>query len=381
MAKDYYDTLGVDRSATDSEIKSAYRKLAMKYHPDRNPDDAQAEQRFKELAEAWDVLKDADKRSAYDRMGHAAFEQAASGGGGSGFGSGFGGFGNSSGSGFDFFDDVFNDLMGGGRGQKRAQRGSDLRYNMEIGLEEAFSGTRKTIRVPTHTPCDDCNGNGSADSSGPVTCSICHGQGKIRQSQGFFAIERTCPNCQGNGKVIKNPCRGCSGTGLTEKASSLEVEIPAGVDEGSRIRLTGKGEFGPNGTPPGDLYIFISVRPHNFFQRDGSDLVCRVPIPMITAALGGTVETPTIDGKRLRIDIKPGTQNGHQLRLRCKGMSVLRRSSRGDMYIHIVVEVPVNLSTEQRKHLEAFKESCKGCNIHPETEGFFDKLKSFVSKF
>jgi len=372
MAKpDYYETLGVDRGADDAALKSAYRKLAMKFHPDRNPDDASAEAKFKEANEAYDVLKDADKRAAYDQFGHAAFENGGGGGGG-GFGGGFA----------DIFDEMFGDFTsrGGGRAGNRggAAHGADLRYNMQISLEDAFRGRETQIRVPTAVSCGDCNGSGAAKGSHPSTCGGCQGRGKVRAQQGFFTIERTCPACNGAGQVIEDPCKTCGGAGRTRKEKTLKVTVPAGVEDGTRIRLSGEGEAGAQGGSAGDLYIFIAVAPHRMFQRDSADLHLRVPIPMTTAAIGGSVEVPTIEGKRAKVTVPGGTQSGHQFRLRGKGMSVLRSQARGDMYIDVVVETPVNLSKRQEELLREFdgEKPAKGkTTTSPESEGFFSRVK------
>jgi len=374
MAKpDYYETLGVDRGADDAALKSAYRKLAMKFHPDRNPDDASAEAKFKEANEAYDILKDADKRAAYDQFGHAAFENGGGGGGGgSGFGGGFA----------DIFDEMFGDFTsrGGGRAGNRggAAHGADLRYNMQISLEDAFRGRETQIRVPTAVSCGDCNGSGAAKGSHPSTCGGCQGRGKVRAQQGFFTVERTCPACNGAGQVIEDPCKTCGGAGRTRKEKTLKVTVPAGVEDGTRIRLSGEGEAGAQGGSAGDLYIFIAVAPHRMFQRDSADLHLRVPIPMTTAAIGGSVEVPTIEGKRAKVTVPGGTQSGHQFRLRGKGMSVLRSQARGDMYIDVVVETPVNLSKRQEELLREFdgEKPAKGkTTTSPESEGFFSRVK------
>ncbi|MAI49248.1 MAG: molecular chaperone DnaJ [Rhodospirillaceae bacterium] len=373
MAKtDYYETLGVKRDADGSALKSAYRKLAMKYHPDRNPDDAAAEAKFKEANEAYDVLKDVEKRAAYDQYGHAAFENGgpSQGGGGFGFGGG-GGFA-------DIFDEMFGDFGGGGRSQGGTTHGADLRYNMQISLEDAYNGRETHIRVPTAVSCEDCNGTGAAKGSRPSTCGTCHGRGKVRAQQGFFTIERTCPTCNGAGQVIENPCSSCSGTGRVRKEKKLKVSIPAGVQDGTRIRLSGEGEAGSMGGQAGDLYIFVAVAPHRMFQRDSADLHLRVPIPMATAAMGGSVEVPTIEGKRAKVTVPKGTQSGHQFRLRNKGMSVLRSQARGDMYIDVNVETPVNLSKRQEELLREFagEKPAKGqTTTSPESEGFFSRVK------
>lgn len=372
MAKqDYYELLGVAKGASADEIKKAYRKMAMQYHPDRNQGDKDAEHKFKEINEAYDVLKDEQKRAAYDRFGHAAFENGR--GGGPGFG---GGFDFGGGGGFaDIFDEMFGEFMGGRRGGGAASgRGQDLRYNLEISLEEAFKGTQATVRVPTTVACDGCNGSGAAAGTQPVTCPTCQGHGKVRAQQGFFTIERTCPGCHGQGRVIKDACKTCGGQGRLRKEKTLQVNIPAGVEDGTRIRLAGEGEAGLRGAPPGDLYIFLAIAPHPIFQRDTANIHCRVPIPMTTAALGGTVEVPTIEGSRTKVTVPPGTQSGHQFRIKGKGMSVLRSQQRGDMYIQAVVETPVNLTKKQQELLREFDNAGKE-GSHPQSEGFFAKVK------
>ena len=372
MAKaDYYKVLGVSAKADDAEIKKAYRKLAMQHHPDRNPGDAEAERKFKEVSEAYEVLKDAEKRAAYDQFGHAAFEQG--GPGGPGGGPGFGGFA----SGFaDIFDEMFGDFGQGGRGGgPGVGRGADLRYNMEITLEDAFHGKEATVRVPTSVGCAACSGSGSEGGTAPEACGMCHGNGRVRTQSGFFTVERTCPQCQGVGKVIKTPCSTCGGAGRVQKEKTLSVKVPQGVEDGTRIRLAGEGEAGLRGGPTGDLYIFLGLKPHRFFQRDGADIHCRVPIPMTTAVLGGTIEVPTVDGARARLTIPVGTQTGNQFRLRGKGMTVLRSSSRGDMFVQAVVETPVNLSKQQQDLLRAFAEQSDNASQHPQSHGFFAKVK------
>lgn len=378
MAKrDYYECLGVSKDADAGELKKAYRKLAMQYHPDRNPDDAEAEKSFKEVNEAYEVLKDDDKRAAYDRFGHAAFEGGGPGGGGFG-GGGFGGGGQ---GGFaDIFEEMFGDFMGGGGrgpgGGGGPGRGSDLRYNMEVTLEEAFDGQKTDIRVPTSVVCDSCTGTGGEGGAAPVTCGTCGGAGRVRSQSGFFTVERGCPTCQGTGQTIADPCRACGGAGRTQKDKTLSVNIPAGVEEGTRIRLAGEGEAGLRGAPAGDLYIFISVKPHRFFKRDQADIYVRVPVPMTVASLGGQIEVPTIEGKLVRVTIPEGTPTGHQLRLRGKGMKVLRTESRGDMFVQIFVETPVNLTKKQKELLKEFTGDDKQVKKHsPESTGFLDKVK------
>jgi molecular chaperone DnaJ len=372
MAKrDYYEVLGVARDAGGEDIKKAFRKLAMQYHPDRNSGDKSAEHRFKEINEAYEVLKDEQKRAAYDRFGHAAFEHGSAGGARAG------GFEAHFGAGFaDIFDEMFGDFMGGGRrGAEAATRGSDLRYNMEITLEEAFLGKKTTIRVPTSVGCESCSGTGAEAGARPIACATCHGRGRVRASQGFFTVERTCPTCHGAGQIIEKPCKSCQGTGRTRKEKTLAVNIPAGVDDGTRIRLAGEGEAGLRAAPPGDLYIFLSIAPHRFFQRDGANIFCRVPIPLTRAALGGTIEVPTVDGTRARVNVPAGTQSGAQFRLREKGMTVLRAKGRGDMYIEVAVETPVNLTKKQKELLEQFEKAGTSKSTSPESEGFFAKVK------
>ncbi len=365
--QDYYELLGVARGAGLPEIKKAYRALAMKYHPDRNAGNEEAERKFKEVSEAYEVLKDDQKRAAYDRFGHAAFEN--------GVGGRPGGFDfNFSGGFADIFEEMFGDVMGGRRA--RGGRGNDMRFNLEISLEEAFSGKQATIRVPGSVTCEPCSGSGAAGGAEPAACRTCGGIGKIRTQQGFFTIERTCPSCGGAGKVITDPCRNCGGSGRVRKDRSLQVSIPAGVEDGTRIRLAGEGEAGLHGAPPGDLYIFLTVRPHPLFQRDGADIYCRVPIPMVTAALGGPVEVPVVDGGRAEVTIPAGAQAGAQFRLRGKGMTVLHSKSRGDMYVQVQVETPVSLNKRQRELLEEFHRE-GGEKTHPESHGFFAKAKEF----
>ncbi|MCK6441559.1 molecular chaperone DnaJ [Elstera cyanobacteriorum] len=379
MAKqDYYELLGVSRTASADDLKKAYRKLAMQYHPDRNPGDAAAELKFKEISEAYDVLRDDDKRAAYDRFGHAAFE----GGGRGGAGGAGGGFDFNFASGFaDIFDEVFGEFMGGGRrgGGATSGRGSDLRYNLEISLEDAFAGTTAKIQVASSIVCEACDGSGAEAGSKPVSCPTCSGMGKVRAQQGFFTIERPCPTCGGAGRVIEKPCKVCAGAGRTRQEKTLSVTIPAGVEDGTRIRLTGEGEAGVRGAPAGDLYIFLSIRPHRIFQRDGANIFYRVPIPMTTAALGGQIEVPSIDGSRVKIVIPAGTQTGHQFRLRGKGMSVLRSNQRGDMYVETSVETPVNLTPRQQELLREFDAAGEADQTHPQSSGFFQRVKEFFA--
>ena len=378
MAKrDYYEVLGVGREASEEDLKKAYRKLAMKWHPDRNQGDKEAEAKFKELNEAYDVLKDAEKRAAYDRFGHAAFEQGGPGQGGGGFGGG-----NPFGGAFeDIFEEMFGRFGGGGRGRGGATgRGADLRTQIEISLEEAFAGTKAAVRIPTSVACEACKGVGAEGgaSSGVQTCTGCGGAGKVRAQQGFFLIERTCPTCGGSGRTIKNPCKVCQGAGRVQRDRTLNVSIPPGVEDGTRIRLAGEGEAGLRGAPAGDLYVDVAVKPHPIFQRDGANIYIRVPLRMTQAALGGHVEVPSIDGGRARVTIPAGSQTGDQFRLRGKGFSVLRSAARGDMFVQVSVETPQNLTPKQRELLEQFEaEAAKGGKTHPESEGFFAKVKEF----
>ena len=377
MAKrDYYQILGVDRNATEHDLKAAFKKHAKACHPDMNPGDKAAEQKFKELAEAYEALKDPQKRAAYDRFGHAAFE------GGMGGRPGQGGFGPDFASSMsDIFDDLFGEFMGGRRGgpqrgRSGRERGADVRYNMEITLQEAYAGKNAQIRVPTSVACETCSGSGAKTGTKPVTCHTCGGVGKVRASQGFFTIERTCHSCQGRGEVIDDPCPSCSGSGRVTKERTLSVNIPAGVEDGTRIRLAGEGEAGLRGGPPGDLYIFLSIKPHSFFQRDGADIFCKVPISMTTASLGGQVDVPTLEGTSTRVRIPEGTESAKQFRLKGKGMPVLRSKTTGDMYIQVDVETPKNLSRRQRELLDEFERESRK-ETSPESHGFFAKVKDF----
>jgi molecular chaperone DnaJ len=378
MAKrDYYDVLGAKKGASAEELKKAYRTKAKELHPDRNSDNPNAEAQFKEVNEAYDVLKDADKKAAYDRYGHAAFEGGMGGGGQrGGFSGGQGDFGSAF---SDVFEDLFGDFMGrgggGGGGRSRAQRGSDLRYNLRVSLEEAYAGVPKTINVPTSIACDSCRGTGAEGGSEPTTCPTCSGMGKVRAQQGFFTVERTCPTCNGAGQIVKNPCKSCHGHGRIEKERALSVNIPAGVETGTRIRLAGEGEAGLRGGPTGDLYIFIEVKEHPIFQRDSAHLFCRVPISFATAALGGEVEVPTIDGGKARVKVPAGSQTGKQMRLRAKGMPALRGGSVGDMLLELSVETPVNLTSRQKELLREFEALSEDNN--PEGRSFFSKVKGF----
>ncbi|WP_170364403.1 molecular chaperone DnaJ [Ruegeria arenilitoris] len=371
--RDYYEVLGVSKGASADEIKKAFRRKAKELHPDRNKDNPDAEALFKEANEAYDVLRDAEKKAAYDRFGHAAFENGMGGGQrGAGFGSG-----DFSSAFSDVFDDLFGDFMGGqrGGGGRRAARGSDLRYNLRVSLEEAYSGLQKTINVPTAVACSSCEGTGAEGGVEPTTCPTCSGMGKVRAQQGFFTVERSCPTCAGLGQIIKNPCKSCHGSGRVEKERALSVNIPAGVETGTRIRLAGEGEAGMRGGPPGDLYIFVEVTPHKLFERDGPNLYCRVPVSMAKAALGGSIEVPTIDGGRGRVQIPAGSQSGRQMRLRAKGMPALRGGGIGDMFIELAVETPVNLTARQKELLQEFDDL--GEDNHPESKSFFSSVKSF----
>jgi len=380
MAKrDYYEVLGLSKGASADEIKKAYRKKAKELHPDRNKDNPTAEKEFKEAGEAYDVLKDPDKKAAYDRFGHAAFEGGMGGGGGGARpGGGFGGGQGDFASAFsDVFDDLFGDFMGGGRGggRQRAARGSDLRYNLRVTLEEAYTGLQKSINVPSSVACDACSGSGAEGGAEPTTCPTCSGMGKVRAQQGFFTVERTCPTCSGMGQIIKNPCKVCHGHGRVEKDRTLSVNIPPGVETGTRIRLAGEGEAGMRGGPAGDLYIFIEVAPHEIFQREDNNLFCRVPVSMAAAALGGDIEVPTIDGGRIRVKIPEGSQSGRQMRLRGKGMPALRGGAPGDMFIELAVETPVNLTARQKELLREFTGLSE--NNNPESKSFLSSVKSF----
>jgi molecular chaperone DnaJ len=370
MAKrDYYETLGVQRGASDADIKTAFRKQAKQCHPDYYPGDKEAEHRFKELNEAYEILKDGQKRAAYDRFGHAAFEQG--GGQGPGFGADFA----------SSFSDIFEDLfgMGGRRGGGRGgrERGADLRYNMEITLEEAYAGKTAQVRIPTSVTCEACSGSGAKPGSKPKTCATCGGAGKVRHTQGFFTLERTCVACQGRGQVIENPCPNCVGSGRVTRERTLSVNVPPGVEDGTRIRLAGEGEAGMRGGAQGDLYIFLSLAPHQFFQRDGADLHCRVPISMVTAALGGAFDVPTIDGGQTKVKVPEGTQSNRRFRLAGKGMPVLRTRQHGDMYVQVLVETPQKLTKKQKELLQEFDKH-SSTETQPEAAGFFSKVKDFL---
>jgi molecular chaperone DnaJ len=375
MAKrDYYEVLGLKRNAGDQDIKNAFRKLAKEYHPDCNPGDSESERRFREVNEAYEVLKDPRKRAAFDRYGHAAFEGGSGAAGAHGFGADF------SASMSEIFDDLFGEFMGGrgrgGRGRTARERGADLSYNMEISLGDAYAGKVAQIKVPTSVTCEACAGSGAEAGSSPVSCPTCAGYGKVRASQGFFTIERTCPNCMGRGEIIQNPCTSCSGQGRVTRERMLSVNIPAGVEDGTRIRLGGEGEAGIRSGPPGDLYIFLSVGQDEIFQRDGADLFCKVPITITTAALGGQLEVPTIDGGRARVKIPEGTETGKQFRLKGKGMPVLRSTLTGDLYVQVEIETPQNLTRKQKELLKEFEKASTD-TTNPGLSGFASRVKAF----
>jgi molecular chaperone DnaJ len=369
---DYYQILEVSRDADGAAIKSAYRKLAMKYHPDRNPGDNECEARFKAINEAYDCLKDPQKRAAYDRYGHQAFTQGMNGGGP--FGGGFGGTRGDFADIGDIFETIFGSAFGGGGQRQANRRGADLRYDMQVSLEEAFHGKQAEIEIEVSQTCETCDGTGATPGTSERQCNLCHGMGSVRAKQGLFVVERPCPACGGRGSVIENPCKVCRGEGRVDRPQVLKVDIPAGVDTGTRIRLAGKGEAGQRGAPPGDLYIFLHVRPHPVFQREGTTLMTRVPVSFTTAALGGCVEIPDLDGSSTRLEIPAGIQSGKQLRLRGKGMPVLQGRGRGDLVVEIVVETPTRLSRRQREILEEFRVTETGEEC-PESRGFFEKLK------
>jgi molecular chaperone DnaJ len=364
----YYETLAVQRTASDGAIKAAFRKQAMQLHPDRNPGDKDAEHRFKEINEAYEVLKDPNKRAAYDRYGHAAFEHGM--GGAAGFGADFGTTFS------DLFEGIFGMSAARGRGTGR-ERGADLRYNMQITLQEAYAGKNAQIRIPTSVTCEACSGSGAKAGTKPKICSMCGGHGRVRHAQGFFTLERTCPNCHGRGQSIDTPCASCAGSGRVTRERTLSVNIPAGVEDGTRIRLAGEGEAGVRGGPSGDLYIFLSIAAHPFFQREGADLHCRVPVSMVTAALGGECEVPTIEGGKTKVKVPEGTQSGRRFRLAGKGMPVLRARQSGDMYVQVVVETPQKLTKKQRDLLAEF-DRLSSTETQPESSGFLGKVKEFL---
>ncbi len=388
MAQDYYKTLGVDRKATPQEIKSAYRKKAMQYHPDKNPGDKKAEEHFKEISQAYEILSDPQKKAAYDQYGHAAFQGGQGGHPGGGFG-GFGGFEGgfdfrSSGFGnfSDIFENVFSDFAGSGGHQRQSGssqlRGDDLRYDLEISLNDAFQGIKKSITIRKLNACGTCAGSGAKKGSSPVTCATCHGSGKIRAQQGFFVVERACTSCQGLGKIIKDPCPTCHGQGAVKSSKTLEVSIPAGIEEGVQIRLTGEGNAGLRGGPAGDLYVFVHIKSHDLFKRVGNDLLCQAPVSMVKATLGGELELPTIDGSRVTLTIPAGTQPGDRFRLKGKGMSIYKRPTRGDMYVEVQVEIPKNLTKSQKEVLESFEKTSSSNKHQPDSFNFFKKVKKMM---
>ena len=372
--RDYYEILGISRDASEDDIKKAYRKLAMKYHPDRNPDDKNAEEKFKEAKEAYEMLSDNQKRSAYDRYGHAGVDPSSA-GGGFGGAHGFEGFG-------DAFGGIFDEIFGGGRGGggPRVYRGGDLRYNLEISLEEAARGVEKTIRIPVQEECSTCHGSGAKPGTQPKTCPTCGGAGQVRIQQGFFSIQQTCPKCHGSGRIITDPCGDCHGAGRVKKQKTLEVKIPAGIDEGMRLRHTGYGEPGVNGGPSGDLFVEIHIRQHPVFERNGDDLHCEMPISFVTAALGGEIEIPTLDGIA-NIKIPSETQTGKVFRLRNKGIKNVRNGHHGDLHCHVIVETPVKLSERQKELLREFESCCKeqGTTNNPKAQSWMDKVRDFFS--
>jgi len=376
MAKkrDYYEVLGVNRDASDEDIKKAYRKLAMKHHPDRNPESKEAEERFKEAKEAYEILSEAEKRRAYDAYGHAGVNPQMGGMGGA-EGAGFGGFAEA-------FGDIFSDIFGGGQGRGRSSvyRGADLRYNLEIALEQAARGTETKIRIPTMEPCETCHGSGAKPGTHPKTCETCHGAGTVRLSQGFFSIQQTCPTCHGSGKMVSDPCATCRGAGRLKKHKTLSVKIPAGVDEGDRIRLSGEGEGGVNGGPPGDLYVVMHLKPHAVFERDGDDLHCEMPISFTQAAIGGEIEIPTLDGSA-KIKVPAETQTGQVFRLRGKGIKGVRSSYPGDLLCEVVVETPVRLTDRQKELLRELEDinRADGDRHNPRAKSFMDKVREFFA--
>ena len=369
----YYEVLGVDRSADAAAIKSAFRKRAMQFHPDRNQDNPHAEQKFKELGEAYEILSDHQKRAAYDQYGHAAFKANGAGGFGFNGASGFSGAGGFA----DIFDDIFSEFMGARARRSGPGRGADLKYTLDITLEEAFAGKKAEIRVPGSVACETCDGSGARPGSGPVHCGTCKGAGRVRVQQGFFTIERTCPACHGEGRVIADPCTDCGGQGRVRRERALSVDVPAGIEDGTRIRLSGEGEAGPRGGPEGDLYIFTHVARHDLFERDGADLYCVMPIPMTTAALGGEFEAPTIDGGRVKISVPEGSQTGRRFRVRGRGMTQLNQKGRGDMFVEVQVETPTGLNAEQKELLTQFCEAGGGDACCPQHRGFFDRARRF----
>lgn len=370
MAEDFYSILGVARGADDAALKSAYRKGAMKFHPDRNQGDPDAERRFKEINEAYEVLSDPQKRQAYDRFGHEAFQNGGPNGAGQGF---------DAGAFSDIFDDIFGEFMGGARGGRRQgpSRGADLKYSLGISLSDAFNGKKAEITVPGSVTCETCEGSGAKPGTGPTACQTCRGTGRVRMQQGFFTIERACPDCGGEGRVISDPCLDCGGQGRVRRERILQVDVPAGIESGTRIRLAGEGEAGPRGGPEGDLYIFVQVEEHDLFERDGEDLYCLLPVPMTTAALGGESEAPTIEGGRVKINLPEGVQTGKRFRVKGKGMTRLNQKGRGDLYVEVSVETPVGLNVKQKELLREFCEAGGGTDACPQSRNFFDRAKAF----
>lgn len=379
--RDYYEVLGVDKQASGDEIKKSFRKLAMQYHPDRNPDDKEAEAKFKEINEAYEVLKDDQKRAAYDRFGHQAFANGSGGmGGGNPFGGGFNfnfDFGGGSGGFSDLFSEVFSEFMGGGRKAKQsyAQKGQDVRYNLTITLEEAFSGIEKEITLPSSETCEKCHGHGTKDGKEAPVCPHCNGSGKIRLQQGFFVVEQNCPHCKGSGRLVKDACPECKGKGFINKQKTIKVKIPAGIEDDTRMRIAGGGEAGIRGGENGDLYVFVSVKEHKLYERDGANLYTRIPVSMCCAALGGTVEIPSIDGSKIELKIEAGSQSDQIVRVKNQGMSIIRSDKRGDLFVKLRVEIPVNLSSKQKELLEEFRNISKDDKCQPEAKSFFDKIK------
>lgn len=377
--RDYYEILGVNKGANADEIKKSFRKLAMQYHPDRNPNDKEAEAKFKEINEAYEVLKDEQKRAAYDRFGHQAFSGGQGGGNpfGGGFNFDFGGAGGFA----DIFSEVFSEFVGGGRGRRQsyAQRGQDVRYNLSISLEEAFSGLEKEISIPSTETCEECHGHGTKDGKEAPVCANCGGSGKIRIQQGFFVVEQTCPHCKGSGRVVKDACSKCKGKGFINKQKNIKVKIPAGIEDETRMRIAGGGEAGIRGGESGDLYVFVSVKPHKLYEREGANLYTRIPISMCCAALGGTIEIPSIDGSKIELKIDAGAQSDQVVKIKNRGMPIIRSDRKGDLFVKLRVETPVNLSAKQKELLEEFRAISKDDKCQPESKSFFDKIKDLFA--
>lgn len=374
--RDYYEILGVNKGASSDEIKKSFRKLAMQYHPDRNPGDSGAEAKFKEINEAYEILKDDQKRAAYDRFGHQAFSGGS--GGGNPFGGGFNfDFGGGAGGFADIFSEVFSEFMGGGRGRRQsyAQRGQDVRYNLSITLEEAFGGIEKEITIPSTETCEKCHGHGTKDGSEAPICPHCGGSGKVRMQQGFFVVEQSCPHCKGAGRLVKETCSECKGKGFINKQKTIKVKIPAGIEDDTRMRVAGGGEAGIRGGENGDLYVFITVKQHKLYERDGANLYTRIPISMCCAALGGKVDIPSIDGSKIELKIDAGSQSDQVVKIKGQGMTFVRSDRRGDLFVKLRVETPVNLSARQKELLEEFRSISKDENCQPEAKSFFDKIK------